>query len=87
MGIFSFILLAISAYLAWRVADQIPDIIFRMSEIQRDVAELRRMQLESTDTPKAKATPAKRTRKASAPKAGNHATAKPAADASEKPSD
>jgi hypothetical protein len=37
------VLLAI-AYLLWRITDQLPDIIFRLSEIQRDVAELRRQE-------------------------------------------
>ena len=30
------------AYFAWRVSDQIPDVIYRLGDIQRDVAELRR---------------------------------------------
>ncbi len=30
------------AYFAWRVVDQLPDIVYRLSEIQQDVAELRR---------------------------------------------
>ena len=30
------------AYFAWRVSDQVPDVIYRLGEIQRDVAELRR---------------------------------------------
>lgn len=30
------------AYFAWRVSDQIPDVIYRLGEVQRDVAELRR---------------------------------------------
>lgn len=30
------------AYFAWRVVDQLPDIVYRLSEIQRDVADLRR---------------------------------------------
>ena len=30
------------AYFAWRIADQIPDIIFRLSEVQRDIAEMRK---------------------------------------------
>ena len=42
MGFFSFLVLLAIAYLLWRVTDQLPDLIFRMSEIQRDVAELRR---------------------------------------------
>jgi hypothetical protein len=42
MGFFSFIVLLAIAYLVWRVTDQLPDLIFRLSEIQRDVAEIRR---------------------------------------------
>lgn len=42
MGFFSFIVLLAIAYLVWRVTDQLPDLIFRLSEIQRDVAEVRR---------------------------------------------
>lgn len=43
-GFLSFLLLLVIAYLLWRVTDQLPDLIFRMSEIQRDVAEIRRTQ-------------------------------------------
>jgi len=42
MGFFSFLVLLAVAYLIWRVTDQLPDLIFRLSEIQRDVAEIRR---------------------------------------------
>ena len=42
MGFLSFIVLLAIAYLIWRVSDQLPDLVFRLSEIQRDVAELRR---------------------------------------------
>jgi len=42
MGFFSLLVLLAIAYLLWRVTDQLPDLIFRMSEIQRDVAEIRR---------------------------------------------
>jgi hypothetical protein len=42
MGFLSFLLLAGATYLIWRITDQLPDLIFRISEIQRDVAELRR---------------------------------------------
>ena len=31
------------AYFAWRIVDQLPDLIYRLSEIQRDVADLRRL--------------------------------------------
>ena len=33
---------AVIAYFAWRIVDQLPDIVYRLSEIQQDVAELRR---------------------------------------------
>jgi hypothetical protein len=42
MGFFSTLLLAAIAYLLWRISDQVPDILFRLSEIQRDIAEIRR---------------------------------------------
>lgn len=42
MAFLSFLLLAGVAYLIWRISDQLPDVIFRVSEIQRDVAEIRR---------------------------------------------
>ncbi len=42
MEFFSFLALLAIAYLIWRVTDQLPDLIFRLSEIQRDVAEVRR---------------------------------------------
>ena len=48
MGFFSFLVLIIIAYLLWRVTDQLPDLIFRLSEVQRDVAELRRALSESS---------------------------------------
>ena len=52
MGFFSFLVLIIIAYLIWRVTDQLPDLIFRLSEVQRDVAELRRSLAEqSADKP------------------------------------
>ena len=50
MGFLSFLLLAAIAYLLWRISDQVPDILFRLSEIQRDIAEIRRRS-ESTATP------------------------------------
>ena len=30
------------AYFAWRIVDQLPDIVYRLSEIQGDLAQLRR---------------------------------------------
>ena len=49
MGFFSFLVLLVIAYLLWRVTDQLPDLIFRLSEVQRDVAELRRALSENDD--------------------------------------
>jgi len=51
MGFLSFIVLLGIAYLLWRVTDQLPDLIFRLSEIQRDIAELRRRTSSDVDTP------------------------------------
>lgn len=42
MGFLSFVVLVAIAYLLWRISDQMPDVLFRLSEIQRDIAELRR---------------------------------------------
>ena len=36
------------AYLVWRIVDQLPDIVYRLSEIQRDIADIRR-RLEAPD--------------------------------------
>ncbi len=41
MGFLSFLVLLVIAYLAWRINDQIPDLIYRLSEIQRDVSAIR----------------------------------------------
>ena len=56
MGFLSFLLLAAITYLIWRITDQLPDLIFRISEIQRDVAELRRTLTDAPARPNA-ATP------------------------------
>lgn len=37
-----FIGVAALCYLAWRIMDLLPDAIFRLSEIQRDIADIRR---------------------------------------------
>ncbi|TNF86564.1 MAG: hypothetical protein EP301_08410 [Gammaproteobacteria bacterium] len=44
-----FLVLLGIAYLVWRVTDQMPDLIFRLSEVQRDVAEIRRRLTEEND--------------------------------------
>lgn len=64
MGFLSFLVLLAIAYLIWRVTDQLPDLIFRLSEIQRDVADIRRRLADqgpatdsATSTPAAPSTP------------------------------
>lgn len=47
MSFLSFLVLLAIAYMLWRVMDQLPDVVFRLSEIQRDVAELRRQRQDS----------------------------------------
>lgn len=42
MGFLTFLLVIAITYFLWRISDALPDIIFRISEIQRDVAELKR---------------------------------------------
>ena len=51
MGFFSFIVILAIAYLLWRISDQMPDILFRLSEIQRDIAEIRRRSEPEQGTP------------------------------------
>ena len=48
----------IIAYFAWRVADQLPDIAFRLSEIQRDMATVARKASEPAPAPVVQAAPA-----------------------------
>lgn len=43
MSFLIFIAAVAVAYFAWRIVDQLPDILYRLSEIQADVAELRRL--------------------------------------------
>ena len=40
----SVLLLGALVYLVWRVVDQLPDVVFRLGEIQRDISEMRRLQ-------------------------------------------
>lgn len=42
MDILTFIVVLFMAYLLWRIVDQLPDVTFRLSEMQRDLAEIRR---------------------------------------------
>lgn len=58
MGFFSFLALAVIIYLLWRILDQQPDALFRLSEIQRDIAEIRRhiQKLEASEAAAPQAT-------------------------------
>ncbi len=47
---FSFLALLTIAYLIWRITDQLPDLTFRLSEIQRDAAEIRRRIADDSQT-------------------------------------
>ena len=47
-----FVGVAALCYLVWRIMDLLPDAIFRLSEIQRDIADIRRELMEdSPETP------------------------------------
>ena len=48
---FIFLLVLGIAYFAWRIVDQIPDVVFRLSEIQRDIAEIRRQMTADASAP------------------------------------
>ena len=43
-----FIGAAVLCYLVWRIMDLLPDAIFRLSEIQRDIADIRRKLTEDS---------------------------------------
>ena len=49
MGFLVFLVLCVIAFLLWRISDQMPDILFRLSEVQKDVAEMRRQGKQSND--------------------------------------
>lgn len=53
MGFLTFLLTGVLVYFVWRIVDQMPDVVFRLGEIQRDIAELRRAQ-ERDDEPAAR---------------------------------
>ncbi len=50
MGLLSFLVLCLIAFFLWRISDQMPDVLFRLSEIQKDIAELRRQSDDSNET-------------------------------------
>ena len=43
----SFLVLCVIAFFLWRISDQMPDVLFRLSEVQKDIAELRRQNEDS----------------------------------------
>ena len=49
MEFFSFIALVLIAVILWRINSQIPDLIFRLSEIQRDIAFFKKSTASSHD--------------------------------------
>ena len=49
MSVFSFLVLCVIAFFLWRISDQMPDVLFRLSEMQKDVAELRRQGEKPSD--------------------------------------
>ena len=52
MSFLIFIGVAVLCYLVWRIMDLLPDAIFRLSEIQRDIADIRRkVTEEGPETP------------------------------------
>jgi|TARA_B110000977_G_C10875937_1_gene415530 hypothetical protein len=59
MSFLSFIVLVVIAYLLWRISDQLPDVLYRLGEIQKDIAALNRRGAEaSTETTEATKKPA-----------------------------
>ena len=49
MGFLAFLVLCVVAFFLWRISDQMPDVLFRLSEMQKDVAELRRQGEKPSD--------------------------------------
>ena len=49
MSVFSFLVLCVIAFFLWRISDQMPDVLFRLSEVQKDVAEMRRQGEQPSD--------------------------------------
>ena len=42
MEFFSFIVLVLIAVFLWRINNQLPDLLFRLSEIQRDISQIKK---------------------------------------------
>ena len=45
----SFLVLCAIAFFLWRISDQMPDVLFRLSEMQKDIAALRRQSEQPAD--------------------------------------
>ena len=43
MEFFSFIVLVLIAVFLWRINSQLPDLLFRLSEIQRDISQIKKV--------------------------------------------
>ncbi len=43
MEFFSFIVLVLIAVFLWRINSQLPDLLFRLSEIQRDISQMKKV--------------------------------------------
>ena len=50
MGFLTFVLVIVIAYLLWRIGDQIPDVLFRLGEIQRDIADIRKTMTDTANS-------------------------------------
>ncbi|MYD97931.1 MAG: hypothetical protein F4X98_11175 [Gammaproteobacteria bacterium] len=57
MSFLIFVAVVATAYFAWRIVDQLPDIVYRLSEIQRDLAEIRRRGEDAGPAPDAPPAP------------------------------
>ena len=49
MGVLSFLVMCVIAFFLWRISDQMPDVLFRLSEMQKDIAALRRQSEQPAD--------------------------------------
>lgn len=50
MDFLTFVLVIVIAYLLWRIGDQIPDVLFRLGEIQRDIADIRKTMTDTANS-------------------------------------
>lgn len=57
MDFLTFVLVIVIAYLLWRIGDQIPDVLFRLGEIQRDIADIRKTMTNTAKSSESTAEP------------------------------